>query len=221
MSAANSTGHARSRTPIRCRRKGGGRRDGPEPRRQGPSGLQASLPEQLWRRATGLDAHERQPPRHHSADPAARCRPSGPRSLRPAAQTTRSARRRPRLRLQELPAPTVGAWDQAHDRPPQDRARLGTWSRAPGRRTDLRLATPTPPTPRPLRATARYPRSVSRPRVLPHLLAPTPGLIVLGALGCAGRRHQARQLTRAWRAKGASGPRWRSWTRSWIGIRRE
>ena len=80
--------------------------------------------------------------------------------------------------------------DQHHarDRPSQDRARLRPKPRPLGRRTHLRLAPQAATPTRPLRPPLRHPRSVPRPRLLPHLLVPTPELIVLGALSLRRRR---------------------------------
>jgi transposase len=129
----------RSPTPARCTRKRG-LRDGPEPGRPRPTGLQTPPPRRRDRHPARLLCHGRQPQRRHPADPAHRRRPGRTWRTRSTTPPTRHADRRPRLRPRQVPAAALAARRQAGNRTPPDRPRLRARSLPLGRRAHLRLA---------------------------------------------------------------------------------
>ena len=179
---ARSTSRARSSTPARCRPKRG-HHDGPEPGRPRPAGVQAPPPRRGRRAAALLPADRRQPQRHHAVAAAAGRRAAGEGPCRTTAQTSAAAARRPRLRPRPLPASTTQAWHQAPDWATGNRARLRLGPPALGRGAHLRLAAQLQASARALRAPRRHARSVSRSRLLHHLLPATEGVIVKPVLG--------------------------------------
>lgn len=161
----------------------GGSATGPSPVDRGRSGSKYPPPNRRHRSAAGLDTHRRQPQRRHPALAVGGGDPTGARTTRTTETTPQACRRRSRLRPRDLPPPTPRTRRNTTDRAPPDRARLRTWQLALGRRTNLRtnlrLATPVLPTPRPLRTQRTNPPSTTRPRLLPDLLQTTSTLVVL------------------------------------------
>jgi transposase len=133
------------------------------------------------------DAHRWQPPRRHPTDPARRPCPAGPWPRRPATLPARPSQRRPRLRLRRPPPRTTAPWDQAADRPPQDRTWLRPGTLPLGRRAHLRLAPPLQTPARPLRPPPRDPPSLPRTRLQPRLLQTTPIVILRRTLTVSQR----------------------------------
>src|SRR5262249_37456582 len=132
---------------------------------------------------------------------ARRPRAARPRPRRTTETAPRQPDRRPRLRPQQLPPPTLAARDQAGDRATPNRARLRPRPRALGRRAHLRLAAQPPPPAHPHRPPPPNPRSIPRPRLLPHLLAPNRDLIQLELLSAGSA---AKTGTGSWGARYSS-----------------
>src|SRR5665647_2887843 len=96
-------------------------------------------------------------------------------AARPAA---RPPARRPRLRPRLLPPTVAGTRHYAIRRATGQRARLRPRRPALGRGAQLRLAASVPPSAGALRPSRRYPRGVSVPCLLRHLLPSAAGVIV-------------------------------------------
>src|SRR5712691_4378610 len=177
----SSTGRARSRTRVTCKRKRG-LANGSQPGRPGPPWQQAAPARRRRRCPACLDTDGRQPQRRHATARSGRPGAAGAWAYRATEAATATAARRPRLRPRQVPATRTAARHQAADRAAPERAWLRPGPRALGCRAHLRLAAQPAPAATAHRSPTRDPRSVPRPRLLPHLLAATRTLIVLEVL---------------------------------------
>ena len=137
----------------------------------------------FWSTPACLDGYGRQPQRRHPTDPVGRPGAAGTRQGGTASPPSRPPHRRPRLRPRHVPARAAPARHRLRDRAPPDRTRLRARSRALGRRTRLRLATPLQEAACPLRPPPRDSRRLPRARLLPRLFQETQPLIGFERLG--------------------------------------
>ena len=154
-------------------------------RSTGTSGQQAPRPRRRARHPPRGVADRRQPQRRHPADAPACQDPERSGPGRATATPARHLARRPWLRPRQVPPPRLGPGHQTGDRPTWRPTRIRTRRPPLGRRTHHRLAARLPTPTRPLGTAGRHPRSLPRPRHLPHhpSTRPTP---LLGPLSRDG-----------------------------------